>query len=328
MTQGEHLLKELMNSGLISAADLRAVSENAVGPACPTHQEFLPDVLAVCPAATVRTYRAGFNRLVDAFTDLALSDVRTGDLDQLSTAVQADVAARLGTTGAGAAHNLTDAARFFYRHAVALDLIRSSPATAMRTPLRNTSARRALEGWEMGAIADTVTMYSRDPELDLLLLTFHRETAARQGGALRLRLSDLRLDRPSVLLTEKGNKEREVPASRDLLLRMIRLAQDRGAVLPGDHVFRSSQRRPITRRKYNSLFAPARRHLAWAERLGVSIHWYRHTTLTDIARATNSRIAAAYAGHAPQSVTDVYTHVDFMDLAEAHAQVFPTVRPP
>lgn len=324
MTQGRHLLEELLRSGVISAADLHAVSENGAGPSCPTHAEFLPDVLAACPPTTVRTYRAGFDRLVATFGGLPLSDVRTGDLDQLSTRVQADVAARLGTTGVGAAHNLTDAARFFYRHAVALDLIRSNPATAMRTPARNTKARRALETSEMVAIADAVAMYARDPELDLLLLEFHRETAARQGGAVGLRLGDLRLDRPSVRLTEKGNKEREVPASRDLLRRMIRLAEDRGAVAASDHVLRSPQRRPITRRKYNSLFSPARRRLAWAERLGVSIHWYRHTTLTDIARATNSRIAAAYAGHADRSVTDLYTHVDFSDLLEAHGLVFPS----
>lgn len=322
MTQGRHLLEELLRSGLISTDDLRAVGENGAGPSCPTHREFLPDVLAACPATTVRTYRAGFDRIVEAFGDLALSQVRTGDLDHLSTTVQAIVAARLGTTGAGAAHNLTDAARFFYRHAIALDLIRSNPATAMRTPARNTKARRALETWEMAAIADAVAMYSRDPELDLLLLEFHRETAARQGGAIALRLRDLRLDRPSVLLTEKGNKEREVPASRDILHRMIRLAEDRGAADANDQVFRSPQRRPITRRKYNSLFAPARRRLVWAERLGVSIHWYRHTTLTDISKAANTRVAAAYAGHADRSVTDRYTHVDFMDLQAAHACVF------
>ena len=113
--------------------------------------------------------------------------------------------------------------------AVALEVIRTNPAAAMRTPPRNRRARRALEGWEMAEIAQCTGLHSADPELDLLLLSFHRETAARQGGALGLRIGDIRLDRPSVLLLEKGNKEREVPASTTLLRRMLSLASDRGA---------------------------------------------------------------------------------------------------
>lgn len=322
MTQGTRLLANLLDSGVITAADLTAIQHGYGTADCPTHVEFLPEVIASCRPSTLQTYRAGFNRIVERFGDRPLSAVRTGELDTLSTAVQGQVRARIGTAGLGAAHNLTDAARYFYRHAVNSGHISANPATAMRTVSRQRRARRPLEGWELEAIADATALGSRDPELDLLLLAFHRETAARQGGALALRVMDLNPSRSSVLLIEKGNNERELPVSGDLMQRILRCADDRGASLPADRVFRSARRTPITRRKYNTLFGPARRQLPWADRLGVSIHWYRHTTLTDIAMATNTRVAAAYAGHADRSVTDIYTHVAYQDLVAAHRAVF------
>jgi site-specific recombinase XerD len=80
---------------------------------------------------------------------------------------------------------------------------------------------------------------------------------------------------------------------------------------------------PLTRRRYNSLFERVQDALPWAARLGVSVHWLRHTTLTDISNAAGSRVAALYAGHEERSVTDVYTVPTFDDLRRAHDLVFP-----
>ena len=55
----------------------------------------------------------------------------------------------------------------------------------------------------------------------------------------------------------------------------------------------------------------------------MSSHFIRHTTLTDVSRATNSRIAAAYAGHTARTTTDIYTTVTFEELVIAHDLVFP-----
>ena len=62
-----------------------------------------------------------------------------------------------------------------------------------------------------------------DPILDMLILDFHRETAAQWAVRLQLRTSDLNLNRGSVLLREKYGHEREVPASRELLYRITGL---------------------------------------------------------------------------------------------------------
>lgn len=40
--------------------------------------------------------------------------------------------------------------------------------------------------------------------------------------------------------------------------------------------------------------------------MGVSLHWLRHQTLTDVERIAGAAVAASYAGH----VSEVRTHVD------------------
>ena len=78
----------------------------------------------------------------------------------------------------------------------------------------------------------------------------------------------------------------------------------------------------MSRRRYNSIFDRVQRRLPWAANLGVSIHWLRHTTLTDVSNAAGPRIAAAYAGHLDRSVTDIYTTPSFEDLRAAHTLIF------
>ncbi len=71
-------------------------------------------------------------------------------------------------------------------------------------------------------------------------------------------------------------------------------------------------------------FAQRIQQLTWAAELGVSAHWLRHTTLTDIERIAGVRVAAAYAGHADSSVgiTGIYTKPSPGDLRTAHARLF------
>ncbi|WP_157106981.1 hypothetical protein [Nocardia arthritidis] len=49
--------------------------------------------------------------------------------------------------------------------------------------------------------------------------------------------------------------------------------------------------RPITARRYDYLTQRVKQHLAGAQRLQVSIHWVRHTTLTYVEREFGEAVA-------------------------------------
>lgn len=313
-------VRELVRSGQISVAELSDLSITAPRTRR-SHIEHFDRALEECPGASRSTYKTNFRRLSERFGEKPLDLVTTNELKDLGKAVFA-LSIRNGGIGIGAQSSFVHSARFYYRIAIADGVLRDNPAQGLELPRRRRRVRRALTEAELTAVYETVLDTSRDPTLDMLLLDFHRETGARRGGAVALRISDVNPARPSVLLREKGGHEREIPASLNLIRRMLATAERRGAKTPNDAVFRYRNGDALTRRRYNTVFGHVQRELEWARRLHVSIHWFRHTTLSDVAAASGIRVAAAFAGHEDRTVTDVYTTPTFEDLLRGHRMIF------
>lgn len=323
-TAGLDVIQALLASGTVSRHALEQALTLVASPAAPTHSEFVPLAEASCTPGTLRTYRTTFRRLAREYGDRPVNQVTAPELHALALRFRAAAVAATGGTGVGAQEGFIRGARRFYRVAKDHGYLTANPADDVEYAKRNPRVRRALTADELQAVYTVALATTRDPELDLLILDFHRETACRQGGATNLRITDLNIDRGSVLLREKFGTEREIPCSRDVQQRIARLWSDRAPSRTALEALRLRRGTPLTRRHYNVLFGKVQDALPWAKRLGVSAHWLRHTTLTDISRATNGRIAAAYAGHAASSTTDIYTTVTFEELVAAHDLVFPT----
>lgn len=316
------VVSALVAAGALTTVDLRELArqlereDDAM-----SHSEFRVIAEGLCPPRSLASYKTGFKRLSQAFGDRPLDDVNVLELQALVEQTRINASAGRGG-GVGAARNLVHAARFFYRAAIAGEYCHSDPAAKLVMPTPPHRVRRALTELELTDVYEVLSATGNDPLLDLVLLDFHRETACRRAGACALSLSDIDDARPSVLLREKYGHERELPASPQLLGRIRHLADSRPGPDAGA-AFRYSNGTRLTRRRYNSMFERVQRELPWAARLGVSIHWIRHTTLTDISDAAGSRVAAAYAGHSDRSVTDRYTVPPFEALVRAHDSVFP-----
>lgn len=301
---------------------------------------FLPTVRSRCPRSSLVTYQAGFDRLDQHFGQRPVRSIASGELEVLRDQVRHDSGAQtvarahergrplrsydVDAHGYGAAENFVRSARYFFRLAVEAGILERSPAAAVAVPRRPPPPERALTEAELADIYEIATSTGNDPRLDTLLVEFLRETAARRGGALSLRLGDLDYRRGAVTLTEKLYRSRDVPCGRALLRELDAFARERGARADSDVVFRYANGRPLTRRRFNSLFDRIDRHLGWTERLDVGAHWIRHTTLTDIAQVSGLRVAAAYAGHEPESGPTIYryTKVSFEELQAAHVALF------
>ena len=186
--RASEVLSALLASGVITHEDLRAALTTSPAISIPTHAEFAPIVEATCSPGSVRTYRTTFRRLVAAFGPQPLDTVDAAALQALAMRVRAE-AARRGGTGVGAEEGFIRAARRFYATAEASGHIRTNPALRVAYTRRNPRVRRALTGDELESLYSAVIQTSNDPQLDLLLLDFHRATACRQGGATSLRIA-------------------------------------------------------------------------------------------------------------------------------------------
>lgn len=151
------------------------------------------------------------------------------------------------------------------------------------------------------------------------MVRFHLETGARVQGALSLQVRDVDATRSTVWLREKYETTREQPASPSLIALLLAHAADRGGGPANESVFRTQRGEPITARRYDRLFARARKHLGWDHRTPVSAHVLRHTAVTRVGRIAGYPVAQAFAGHAPPTVTGRYLHATLADVATAVA---------
>ena len=281
---------------------------------------WIDQIAPTVSGSTARTYRPYWRRLAAMHGDRALAELTTLELASVVDAAgERAKAHRPDSPGRSSRESCVAALRALYRRAVDAGHTTTDPAAALRKPRRTTSRRRALDDRELTDLADAIRATRRDPDLDLLLVRFHLETGARVQGALNLRVSDIDPARSTVWLREKLDSVREQPASPSLVDLLLAHGSERGEAGAGAAVFRTRSGEPITDRRYDRLFARARRHLGWDPRIPLTAHVLRHTAVTRVGRIAGYPVAQAFAGHAPPTVTGRYLHATLADVAAAVA---------
>ncbi len=307
----------------ISPADLLDVAPARAS--APTFAQYVPVVSAAVSSGTRRVYGSYWKRVVDAWGDRRIDEPVSSEIEQLRTQVQANVVARRNARGGRlAAEQLVAALRCLYRRAVADGWIREidNPAAKVEKPRRLPSTRRAIGDARLAEINDVAASTGDDPDLDTLLIRLHTETACRRGGALALRPQDLDPDQCLIFLREKGCTTRWQPVSPTLMRHLLLHHEQRGN---GDHnevLLRYRDGRPLTYRRYDSLWARIGQHLRWVHTQQISTHWLRHTTLTWVERAFGHAVAKEYAGHTDSDSngsTGTYVRATLEEVAAALA---------
>lgn len=268
----------------------------------PSVAEFAPTVRAVTPVASLLAWGYQFDRFVERFGDVALADVVPSMVAEFAAQARQDAVRRRGNQdGRSAAEHAITAVRKMLAVAQLDGLVDRNAALAVPKPRRAPTARHALSPEQ---VAELFRVASDD---DTAVLRFLLETACRREGLVNLTPTSIRPARQTVILDEKGSKTREQPVSRAIM----EFLNNRDCLLYS-----------VTRRRLDGVWSRVRRDLEWAEELGVSSHWLRHTTVSWVEEATSYSVAAAYAGHVPTSTTATYLQRSIADVASAFSVVF------
>lgn len=158
------------------------------------------------------------------------------------------------------------------------------------------STRPAVSDVRLAEINEVAARTGNDPELDILILRLHFESACRHGGALALRPKDLDSDQCLVRLRERVGAFRWQPVSPTLMVRLQRHVEQRHPP-PEAQLLCYRSGRAITRRRYDYLWRRIGEHLPWVAAEGISTGWLCRTTLTWVERTFSSAVARAYAGY-------------------------------
>jgi integrase len=293
--------------------------------AIPTFAQYIPQVAAATSPGTLRVYQSYWNRIELAWGDRRLNEPTATEIQEFAERARQHAVVRGNARGGHhAAEHIISALRCLYRHAVADGHLPERGNTAIRVakPRRQTSNRQALLDSQLAQINQIAATTGNDRDLDTLIIRLHVETACRRGGALALRRVDLDADQCLIRLREKGRTERWQPVSPTLMRHLIAHHQQRGHGDDTGPLLRYTSGKPISRRRYDTLWVRIGEYLPWVAAHHVSAHWLRHTTLTWVERHFGYGVARAYAGHNDRTdlgVTATYIRASLYEVAEALA---------
>ncbi len=199
------------------------------------------------------------------------------------------------------------------------------------------------------------TSGSNDTELDMVIVWFQLETGSRRGGPLSVTIGDFKFHANKVGLGEKGGNFVEQPISEMLLRVLLRHALTRGDIIAanphaipveeitledvrerrvalrgGEPAFYYTpkhnpdgtvQVRPLSRRRFDTLWGRLRRELPWLEEIHGRPHDLRKTMGTFVERSFGHAVARGWLRHAVADTTGTYTQAANEEIEQAHAWI-------
>lgn len=156
-----------------------------------------------------------------------------------------------------------------------------------------------------------------DPELHLLVLLTY-ECGLRISEVVGLSWHQIHRERRELLVTGKGSKQRLVPLLDSTIeaLDHFKLRNLKHIQKNKDLIFKASVRTYQRRLR--------KKVLSSALNQPMTAHSFRHSFATHLLRnGADLRSIQELLGHSHLSTTEIYTHLDFQDLATAHDQHHP-----
>ena len=176
--------RQLLDQMGISLTDLHDAA--GTRPAAPTFTEYVPIVAAAVSPGSRRMYGTYWRKVIEQWGDRRLDEPTPTQIETLMRQHQQNALRRRNYRGGrSAAEHLISALRCLYKRAVADGIITEAdnPAAKVAKPRRLDSTRNALADDRLAEIIDIASTTGDDPELDLLIIRFHIETAARRAAA-------------------------------------------------------------------------------------------------------------------------------------------------
>jgi site-specific recombinase XerD len=178
-----------------------------------------------------------------------------------------------------------------------------------------------LEKDEMDAMLAAPDRNRGQGKRDYALLLFLYNTGACADEVAGLKISGLHLEKQTVCLHGKGNKQRYCPLWKSTVSELKAQIKDRES---SDNVFKNRLNQPLTRfgiytvvEKYAAKAAQSKPQIA---KKRVSPHTIRHTTATHLLQSgVDINTIRAWLGHVSINTTNIYAEINLKMKSEALA---------
>lgn len=217
----------------------------------------------------------------------------------------------------------TSAIRALFRHLKGRGEIEDDPTALIATGRPPTALPDVLSLEEVDRLLAAPVVDDPRGLRDRAMLSLLYATGMRVSELIKVRVTDVQLDRGGVLASGKGRKQRLIPFGEDARIWVERYLRDArpgltaSAARQPPELFLTHLGRPMTRQGFWKLL---KRHAALAGiRATISPHKLRHSFATHLlAGGADLRAVQAMLGHVDIATTQIYTHVDRSELQRTY----------
>lgn len=274
---------------------------------------------------TQQNYRRQLIRLIDFACKRSLeewSQLKTIHIRQLSAQHH-----RQGLSPKSIAL-LLSACRSFFNYLVLHNLASFNPAKGVRAPKIAKTLPKTVNVDQLTALLEGIDIGEDIGIRDKAVAELFYSSGIRLAELVRLDLVDLDLSEGSARITGKGSKTRIVPIGRHALKAIEEWLKVRNVWLTDIEfpaLFISQRKTRLSPRSIQ------KRMEYWGKRVGMNgrlhPHKFRHSCATHLLESSSDlRAVQELLGHADIATTQIYTHLDFQQLAAVYDKSHPRAK--
>ncbi|ROS02003.1 tyrosine recombinase XerC subunit [Sinobacterium caligoides] len=274
---------------------------------------------------TLAAYRRDLSKLIAHCQQQEINSITAIDAEQLRRLIAHRH--RLGTS-ASSIQRMLSSYRSFFKYLIRNELCQINPAQLVQAPKVERKLPKLLDVDDSQRLLDSHE--EDDPLLirDLAIAELLYSSGLRLSELTQLNIGDLDINSKLVTVLGKGQKSRQVPVGRLACKAIQRWLQHHPQAametantrpLP---LFTSRRNQRISARSVQSRI----KLLAASQHLPQHLHPHmlRHSFATHLLESSGDlRAVQEMLGHANLSSTQIYTHVDFQQLAKVYDQAHP-----
>lgn len=211
----------------------------------------------------------------------------------------------------------------FFKYLISENKVRSDPASQVKMPKIQKKEPSYLTEQEYKRLLRTVkkaaTKYFK--ARDTAIITILLGMGLRLSELIELNTSDINFDDGTINVTRKGNHERILPVSDNVMIAIKRYLKERKDILPSSPLFLSKRNKRINS---GSVWHLVRKYLKQAqiEKDKLSPHTLRHTFATTLLKqGENILTIKELLSHRNLRTTERYLHIHDDDLKAAVSKI-------
>ena len=217
--------------------------------------------------------------------------------------------------------------RSFYRYLVQQGKLKENPASYLQVPKFDKPLPKNLDVDQVNHLLDFNTSEDALACRDKAILELFYSSGLRLDELVSANLQDIDWSEALIRVRGKGNKQRVLPIGRMAVAAIKDWLKVRSAYVGTDPeaLFLSKQKNRISNRQVQQ------RVKLWSERQGLAQHLHphmlRHSFATHMLESSSDlRAVQELLGHANLNTTQVYTHLDFQQLAKVYDNAHPRAK--